>query len=178
VAFDKIDYTAAGTYAYTINEVVPADADKLPGVSYDTSVVNVTVAVVNENGTLVATPTYTYADGTQGNTFENTYAATGSVTLAGTKTFENQTLADGDFSFVVTENGTQVATGTSKADGTIAFTPIDYAITASDTSALGEHTYTVSETKGTAGGVTYDSAVKTVKVKVADQGNGTLDAQV
>ena len=178
VAFDKIDYTAAGTYAYTINEVEPADADKLPGVSYDTSVVNVTVAVVNESGTLVATPTYTYADGTQGNTFKNTYAATGSVTLAGTKTFENQTLADGDFSFVVTENGTQVATGTSKADGTISFTPIDYAITASDTSALGEHTYTVSETKGTAGGVTYDSAVKTVKVKVADQGNGTLDAQV
>ena len=178
VAFDKINYTAAGTYAYTINEVVPADADKLPGVSYDTSVVSVTVAVVNESGTLVATPTYTYADGTQSNTFKNTYAATGSVTLAGTKTFENQTLADGDFSFVVTENGTQVATGTSKADGTIAFTPIDYAITASDTSALGEHTYTVSETKGTAGGVTYDSAVKTVKVKVADQGNGTLDAQV
>ena len=178
VAFDKIDYAAAGTYAYTINEVVPADADKLPGVSYDASVVNVTVEVVNENGTLVATPTYAYADGTQGNTFKNTYAATGSVTLTGTKTFENQALADGAFSFVVTENGTQVATGTSKADGTIAFTPIDYAISATDTSALGEHTYMVAETKGTAAGVTYDSAVETVKVAVADKGDGTLAAQV
>jgi pilin isopeptide linkage protein len=178
VAFDKIDYTAAGTYTYTIDEVVPADADKLPGVTYDTSVVNVTVTVANENGTLVATPTYTYGDGQQGNTFKNTYSAKGSITLAGTKTFENQSLTDDEFSFVATENGTQVATGTNKADGSIAFTPIDYAITANDTSALGEHTYKVSEVTGDKGGITYDANSKTVKVNVTDNGNGTLDAQV
>lgn len=178
VAFDKIDYTAAGEYRYTINEVVPTDADKLPGVSYDTTVVHVTVTVANENGTLVATPTYTYGDSQQGNTFKNTYSAKGSIKLSGTKTLENQSLADDEFSFVVTENGKQVATGTSKADGTIVFTPIKYAITANDTSALGEHTYTVSEVKGDKGGITYDANRKTVKVKVTDKGDGKLDAQV
>lgn len=178
VTFDRIDYAAAGTYAYTINEVVPADADKLPGVTYDTTVVRVTVAVDNENGALVATPTYTYGDSQQGNTFKNTYGAQGSIKLTGTKTLKNQSLADGEFSFVVTENGTQVATGTSKADGTIAFTPIEYAITANDTSALGEHNYTVSEVKGSAPGVAYDANSKTVKVNVTDKGDGTLDAQV
>lgn len=178
VTFDKIDYTAAGTYAYTINEVVPADADKRPGVTYDTTVVRVTVAVDNENGALVATPTYTYGDSQQGNTFKNTYGAQGSIKLTGTKTLENQSLTDDEFSFVVTENGTQVATGTNKADGSIAFTPIDYAITANDTSALGEHTYKVSEVTGDKGGITYDANSKTVKVNVTDNGNGTLDAQV
>ena len=178
VAFGKIDYTAAGTYAYTINEVVPADADKLSGVTYDTTVVHVTVTVANENGHLVATPAYTYGDGQQGNTFKNTYAAKGSLTLTGTKTLLHKSLTDGAFSFVVTENGSQVATGTSKADGSIAFTPIEYAINANDTSALGEHTYTVSEVMGDKAGVTYDANNKTVKVNVTDKGDGTLDAQV
>ena len=127
VTFDKIDYTAVGTYDYTISEVVPADADKLPGVTYDTSVVHVTVTVANENGTLVATPAYTYGDASRATSSRIPTAPRARLRSAVPRLLENQSLTDDEFSFVVTENGTQVATGTSKAAGTIAFTPIEYA---------------------------------------------------
>ena len=40
----------------------------------------------------------------------------------------------------------------------------------------GEYTYTVKETEGTAGGVTYDTTEHTVTIKVVDDGNGKLVA--
>ncbi|MBQ8312861.1 MAG: Cna B-type domain-containing protein [Clostridia bacterium] len=75
VDFGKISYTEADvgkTYTYTIQETEPAEADKLPGVTYDTTEYTVTVKVTEGADALVVTPTYA-KDGkvTITNTYEN-----------------------------------------------------------------------------------------------------------
>ena len=176
-AFDAITYDSVGTYRYTIREVVPEGAVNgvKDGFTYDGHVVRVVVDVVNEDGQLVATPHYTYEseDGTyavaDANTFENAYAATGTYVPQGTKALTGRTMAEGEFTFSVYEGTTKVSGGTSKADGTIEFQPISYTL-----ADVGDHTYTITEDAGSLGGVAYDGAVKTIVVRVADAGDGTL----
>ena len=62
------------------------------------------------------------------------------------------------------------ATVKNAKDGSFSFEPITF-------DAVGEYTYTITEQKGTAGGVTYDEQVYTVKVTVTDEG-GYLAAAV
>lgn len=88
-----------------------------------------------------------------------------------------KSLLQNEYQFVF-ENGNEVATGTNALDGKITFSKISYKLTPDDTSVLGEHTYTVKETKGTDGAVLYDEAEYTVKVKVSDDGSGILKAEV
>ncbi|WP_333792067.1 Spy0128 family protein [Muricomes intestini] len=64
IYFDPIEYTKAGTYQYTIQEV-PGD---MTGITYDTHVVNVTVTVEDKDAQLSAAAVY---EG--GQTFTNTY---------------------------------------------------------------------------------------------------------
>ena len=64
INFEAITYDAAGTYTYTISEVV----GNQNGITYDDHVVNVTVTVVDNDGKFVATAKY---DGDQ--TFNNEY---------------------------------------------------------------------------------------------------------
>ena len=53
--FGEITYDRAGEYKYKVSEVVPADADKIPGVTYDTEPRIVTVKVTdNLDGTMTA----------------------------------------------------------------------------------------------------------------------------
>lgn len=55
-AFDAIEYTAEGTYTYTVKEVNPAQSGNIHnGVVYDTTVYTVTVTVTDNNGVLEAT---------------------------------------------------------------------------------------------------------------------------
>ena len=56
--FGSIEYTAAGVYTYTVQEVEPADEDKIQGMTYITTPRTVTVTVtVDENDKLVAVVT-------------------------------------------------------------------------------------------------------------------------
>ena len=52
---------------------------------------------------------------------------------------------------------------------TVVFSPIEY-------TKPGEHTYTLHEVKGNAGGVTYDETVHTIVTTIADNGKGQLVA--
>ena len=57
VVFDAIEYTAAGTYTYTVKEQIPAGDSN--GVTYDTRTVQITVTVTdNGDGTLTAVADY------------------------------------------------------------------------------------------------------------------------
>ncbi|WP_305366975.1 Spy0128 family protein, partial [Enterococcus sp. HMSC072H05] len=56
ILFDQIDYDKAGTYEYTISEMIPAD--KETGLTYDEAVYKVTVTVVEEAGKLKAKVDY------------------------------------------------------------------------------------------------------------------------
>ena len=177
-SFDKITYTTVGTHYYQIQEI-PGDAG---GVTYDPARYHVTVVVAPEGDRLVATTHVTKvgtgvvvdastAAAVTGLDFTNTYTLSGtaSLELSGLKTLTGRRLNAGEFSFVLSEGGTPLATVANLPDGTFSFPAIVY-----DVSDLGDHTYTVSEVVGTLGGVTYDTDTYTFTVKVVDNGQGGL----
>lgn len=107
-------------------------------------------------------------------TFTNTYtvapsssSVTDSITVE--KVLEGRDLAEGEFTFQLLEGEDVVAQGTNAADGTVALSAITY-------TEPGEHTYSLVEVAGSAGGVTYDRTVFTVKTIVTDNSDGTLSA--
>ncbi len=180
ITFTAIDYTLAdvGTHTYVIAEV----AGEAGGVTYDSNTITVTVVVEdNGDGTLSTTVTVAgseieIADGSYNvGTFYNSYSATGDVTLTATKEYEGADLTEGLFSFTITETTDPEAdepyteTVKNDADGNITFAAIEYTL-----ADVGTHTYEIVETKGTAGGVTYDESTITVTVVVSDNGDGTL----
>ncbi len=149
IVFTQEDVGAS--YSFTVSEVNEAKG----GVSYDGTTYVVTIAVSqNEAGQLVVTTTvagsngesqtYTHtqgdADGTTPTlTFANTYSAKGqlggdgNVSLDATKALVGRPMADGEFSFVVTNaaDGSVVATGSNAAaesgvGAAIDFSAIDY----------------------------------------------------
>ena len=161
------------TVTYTIDEVRGKDGDK--GITYAKNTVTVTVAIEDDgNGNLTAIPSYS-DDGK----FKNTYSAEGSVTFKGEKSMEGRALTDSDvFSFTIQETSDWVAEadryhGTASSKGaTITYPTIDYKL-----KDVGLHTYTITETAPTQGGVTVKTSTRTVKVKVVDNGDGTLRAE-
>ncbi len=162
VVFDEIEYTAAGTYKYTITEV----EGSLGGVTYDKHTVNVTVTVTDKgDGTLETAIEYS-----GGAAFANTYAAEGKTQLQATKTLTGRDLKAGEFSFqLLDEEGTVLQTVTNTSDGRVVFDEINY-------TEAGTYKYTIKEVKGDLGGVTYDEHEIKVTVTVVDNGDGTLTA--
>ncbi|MBQ1516028.1 MAG: Cna B-type domain-containing protein, partial [Lachnospiraceae bacterium] len=166
VNFSAISFDAAGTYTYSIVEV----AGSLGGVTYDTTKINVTVTVTNNEGTLAAAVAYSTGDAAQ---FTNTYEpADATATITARKVLTGRALQAGEFSFqLINDEGTVYQTVTNAADGSISFAPITY-------SSEGTYTYTIAEVAGSAEGVTYDSHRFTVTVTVEDNGQGALVATV
>ena len=173
VRFDKITYDTAGTYVYTISEVVPQETK---GVTYDTHDVSVTVTVT-DNGAGMLTTDVEYVNDT---VFINEYvplAAT--VDFTATKEMTGRTLKEGEFSFQLTEimqsEGHEpvknlLQTKMNEANGSVNFDAIEY-------TTAGTHTYEVSEVEGSLFGVTYDDKVYTVEVEVTDDGEGNLTVE-
>ena len=92
----------------------------------------------------------------------HTPAGEASVTLGAKKVLEGKTLEAGKYSFVLKkEDGSVVETVTNAADGSVTFAPISY-----DESQVRTHKYTISEVAGNEPGVTYDTTVQEVEVKV------------
>ena len=95
--------------------------------------------------------------------FKNVYTPAGaaSVTLGAKKVLEGKTLEAGKYSFVLKEGDKELETVKNAADGSVTFAPISY-----DESQVGTHKYTISEVAGSEPGVTYDTTVQEVEVKV------------
>ena len=159
VTFASISYdeSQVGTHKYTISEVAGSE----PGVTYDTTIQEVEVKVEKVSTTeLKATASKEAKD----LVFKNVYTPAGaaSVTLGAKKVLEGKTLEAGKYSFELKkEDGTVVETATNEADGTVTFASISY-----DESQVGTHKYTISEVAGSEPGVTYDTTVQEVEVKV------------
>ena len=159
VTFSPISYdeSQVGTHKYTISEVAGSE----PGVTYDTTIQEVEVKVEKVSATeLKATASKEAKD----LVFKNVYTPAGaaSVTLGAKKVLEGKTLEAGKYSFELKkEDGTVVETVTNAADGTVTFSPISY-----DESQVGTHKYTISEVAGSEPGVTYDTTIQEVEVKV------------
>ena len=173
INFGTIEYKAPGTYVYKVSEKNAGTT--VDGVTYSKNVAEITVTVTpNKKGELSAA-----VEVTSGKTeFRNTYATNpveSSVTdqIDVTKSLSGRDLAAGEFSFelreVKGEDSELIETGVNAADGKVTFKPIKY-------TEIGQHTYTLHEVKGDAGGIAYDNTVYTIVTTIADNGKGQLVA--
>ena len=168
------------TFEYVVSEV----NDGKPGVTYDTNSYTVTYTVTDlGNGKLDVQKTVA-TGAQQGNdfTFTNRYSVTpGDSSLTGNGGFvinktltanTGRTLADGEFSFALTDvvTGEVVKTATNAADGTVSFPAVTF-------TEPGTYNYTLSEVEGDAANVTYDTDQYNVTAKVTDMGDGTLKVE-
>ncbi|MBP3656202.1 MAG: Cna B-type domain-containing protein [Clostridia bacterium] len=169
--FEAIAYTLAdvGEYTYTVKEVIPEEAQRADGVTYDDTVYTIDVVVAdNGDGTLNVTASCD----TEALDFTNTYSAAGEVAFSGSKTLTGGELVAGDFSFTLYDSeGNDIETVPNAEDGSFAFAALTY--TQED---VGTHTYTIREDEGGMDDVSYDDAEYTVVVTVTDNGDGTLNA--
>ena len=173
IDFGTIEYKEPGTYVYKVSEKNAGTT--VDGVTYSKNVAEITVTVTpNKKGELSAAVKVTSGE----TEFVNTYATNSvesSVTdkIEVTKVLDGRDLKDGEFSFelreIKGEDSELIETVKNDANGNVAFSPIKY-------TEAGEHTYTLSEVKGNAGGVTYDEAVYTVVTTISDNGKGQLAA--
>lgn len=177
VAFPAISFNAPGEYHYRLAEVDGG----LGGVTYDTTVYDVTAKVVdNGDGTLGVT-WFVSKDGKalEGKeiVFANSYKAAGtSITFNAAKVLTGRELKKGEFTFELRDaNGKVLQTVKNGAliEGgyaPIAFDPITY-------DEPGTYDYRIVEVKGDAEGITYDETVFTYHVVVTDDGNGQLQVE-
>ncbi|MFY0999280.1 Spy0128 family protein [Streptococcus sp. AD045-1] len=166
VQFDAIKYQTVGTHKYTITEKNTG----LGGVTYDTKTIKVTVEVTdNGKGQLVSKVTYENND----QTFNNKYSSQKvSAQLSVTKELTGRALNDQEFEFELVGTDDNVRQTTKNAaDGRVTFDAIDY-------TKIGTYRYTIKEKDNGLGGVTYDKKEIKATVKVTDDGNGQLVAQV
>ena len=166
VQFDAIKYQTVGTHKYTITEKNTG----LGGVTYDTKTIKVTVEVTDDGkGQLVSKVTYENND----QTFNNTYSSQKvSAQLSVTKELKGRALNDQEFEFELVGTDDNVRQTTKNAaDGRVTFDAIDY-------TKVGTYHYTIKEKDNGLGGVTYDKKEIKATVKVTDDGNGQLVAQV
>ena len=169
VTFEVITYDKAGTYEYTISEVVPNEKDKETGMTYDETNYKVIVEVEEKAGKLEATATYEdLKSGEDVPVFKNAYKAlSGSVVLEATKELTGKELNADQFNFeLVDSTGNVLQTQQNEANGTVSFDAIHY-------TEAGTHEYTIKEVEGTDPTITYDATEYQVTVKVEDK-NGQL----
>ncbi|MDU5336826.1 Spy0128 family protein [Enterococcus sp.] len=171
VLFDEITYDKAGSYKYTISEVIPAE--KETGVTYDNTQYKVTVTVEEKAGKLEATAVYENVKAGEVPVFKNAYKALpGSVQLEAKKELSGRPLKADEFSFNLKGDGGVDQTKKNDVDGKVLFDQISY-------NKAGSYKYTISEAipaeKET--GVTYDTTQYEVTVTVEEK-DGKLEASV
>lgn len=186
IKFGKIHYTAAGTYKYEIRE----NAGSAAGMTYDAHVATAEVTVTeNGDGTLTANVTKKES-GRFTNTYrsELDYAAAGGLKLS--KTLSGRPMTEGQFTFTVTpadeasaialglHEGANVYKSPATAEATVGLIDIlaGHEVKFTQADAGKTFTYTVAEKNDGQPGYTYDEAVRTVTIAIADDGAGTLTA--
>lgn len=186
IKFGKIRYTATGTYKYEIRE----NAGSTVGMTYDAHVATAEVTVTeNGDGSLTANVTKK-----ENGRFTNTYRTELNYTAAGglwlSKYLDGRPMTEGQFTFTVTPADDASARALGLLPGANSFkSPAAAEATVGLIDILAGHeviftqadagktfTYTVAEKNDGQPGYTYDDAVRTVTIAVADDGAGTLTA--
>lgn len=186
IKFGKIHYAAAGTYKYEIRE----NAGSTVGMTYDAHVATAEVTVTEDSdGTLTANVTKK-ENGRFTNTYrtELDYAAAGGLKLS--KTLYGRPMTEGQFTFTVTPADDDSASALGLLPGANNYeSPATIEGTVGQIDILAGHevkftqadagktfTYTVAEKNDGQPGYTYDDAVRTVTIAIADDTAGTLTA--
>lgn len=186
IKFGKIHYTAAGTYKYEIRE----NAGSAAGMTYDGHVATAEVTVTeNGDGSLTANVTKK-----ENGRFTNTYRTELNYTAAGglwlSKYLDGRPMTEGQFTFTVTPADDASARALGLLPGANSFkSPAAAEATVGLIDILAGHeviftqadagktfTYTVAEKNDGQPGYTYDDAVRTVTIAIADDTAGTLTA--
>lgn len=186
IKFGKIHYAAAGTYKYEIRE----NAGSTVGMTYDAHVATAEVTVTeNGDGSLTANVTKK-----ENGRFTNTcrtelnYTAAGGLWLS--KYLDGRPMTEGQFTFTVTPADDASARALGLLPGANSFkSPAAAEATVGLIDILAGHeviftqadagktfTYTVAEKNDGQPGYTYDDAVRTVTIAIADDTAGTLTA--
>lgn len=186
IKFGKIRYTAAGTYKYEIRE----NAGSTVGMTYDAHVATAEVTVTEDGeGKLTANVTKK-----ENGRFTNTYRTELNYTAAGglklSKTLSGRPMTEGQFTFTVTPadeasaNALGLLPGANEfkspatAEGTVGLIDIlaGHEVKFTQADAGKTFKYTVAEKNDDQPGYTYDDAVRTVTIAIADDTAGTLTA--
>lgn len=190
VNFSKLTFNKPGTYRFAINELAPNGG--LGEWTYDAHTYNLTIAVTDEGGKLVARADG--ATGSEGFIFTNRYRTSTSYELQGgleiVKTLNGHDLHAGMFGFTVTgedaastdklnkllradEGKLTVTNDEPQADGT-SHTGVLGGLTFATEDADKTFTYKVVENGGGKGGYTYDSASWRIEIAVKKRDDGSL----
>lgn len=186
IKFGKIHYAAAGTYKYEIRE----NAGSTVGMTYDAHVATAEVTVTEgSEGNLTANVTKK-----ENGRFTNTYHTELNYTAAGglwlSKYLDGRPMTEGQFTFTVTPADDASARALGLLPGANSFkSPAAPEATVGLIDILAGHeviftqddagktfTYTVAEKNDGQPGYTYDDAVRTVTIAIADDTAGTLTA--
>lgn len=186
IKFGKIRYTAAGTYKYEIRE----NAGNTVGMTYDSHVATAEVTATEDgDGNLTANVTKK-----ENGRFTNTYRTELNYTAAGglklSKSLSGRPMTEGQFTFTVkpadeaSANALGLLPGANNfkspatAEATVGLIDIlaGHEVKFTQADAGKTFTYTVAEKNDGKPGYTYDDAVRTVTIAIADDGAGTLTA--
>lgn len=186
IKFGKIHYTAAGTYKYEIRE----NAGNTVGMTYDSHVATAEVTVTEDgDGNLTANVTKK-----ENGRFTNTYRTELNYTAAGglwlSKYLDGRPMTEGQFTFTVTpaDDASARALGllpgansfksSEAAEATVGLIDIlaGHEVKFTQADAGKTFKYTVAEKNDGQPGYTYDDAVRTVTIAIADDTAGTLTA--
>lgn len=169
-----------GTHNYTLKEIIPESADRITGMSYDSSQYQVKVDVTGASGKSEAVATISKGNETVDTaTFTNTYRLNNAkVTIDDKvkKELKGRELKAGEFSFEVREisggDSWVVATGVNDKNGNVDFDKNELIF-----SKVGTYNYLVKETSTDGKGVTTDKNQYNVTITVSDDGKGNLVAK-
>ena len=205
-AFGDIKFTLPGTYTFHVSEKVPADADKLGGMTYSDEQYAVTVEVTDAqdgNGKLDAAITKIVnktGDEVDGLAFTNIYEPGGTTDLPETgegsiqlrKVLTGKAWDGDEFKFQLTAKGATTPDGSGIADvpmpGVAEKTISDKTGTEDGNdyadfgfgpitySQAGTYVYEVTEVPGGNAGISYDGHTATVTVSVVDNLHGGFTA--
>lgn len=186
IKFGKIRYTATGTYKYEIRE----NAGSTVGMTYDAHVATAEVTVTeNGDGSLTANVTKK-----ENGRFTNTYRTELNYTAAGglwlSKYLDGRPMTEGQFTFTVTPaddasaralgllTGANSFKSPEAAEATVGLIDIlaGHEVKFTQADAGKTFKYTVAEKNDGQPGYTYDDAVRTVTIAIADDTAGTLTA--
>lgn len=177
-------------FTYTVKETIPADADKIPGITYDEREVKLTVTLIDDGkGKLSATYKV------EGGSFTNTYLSgevdvdtAGGVQIV--KTMTGRAIAEGDFEFTMTPTspdaaakfgeakvvktaGAELGTG-ADANTAVETMKIETGLVFGLEDAGKTFAFDVAETKGGGEGYTNDTKPRTLEFVVEDNTQGTI----
>lgn len=190
-SFGNITFTHTGTYQFLVTETVPSETK---GITYDADSTRVVTVNVTDDHTGALSASVSY-DATAGLTFTNAYAASGTLSLSGTKSVTSSnadatytgSLAGFQFSIAGTDEATRAAieagtislptaTATSNSSGVFSFGDIAFnnvTFGANETSKT--YTFTVTEATSSVAGVA-TAAAQEVTVTLSDTDHdGTLE---